>query len=92
MDLVTLRAEIDAIDRELVSLLERRMDVAADIASYKQANGLPVLDASREADKLASIRAMCRPETADLLPDVFRAVMAASRARQEKLLEERHGG
>ena len=92
MELPTLRSEIDALDRQLVELLERRIDVAAAIAAVKAENGLPVLDASREAEKLAAIRALCRPETAELLPDVFRAVMAASRTYQEKLLEERHGG
>ena len=92
MELSSLRTEIDALDRQLTELLERRMDIAAQIAACKRERGLPVLDVSREAEKLASIRAMCRPETAELLPGVFEAIMAASRAYQEKLLEDGHGG
>ena len=92
MELSELRKEIDALDRQLVDILERRMDVAAGIAAVKAENGIPVLDAARETEKIASIRAMCRPETAELLPAVFEAVMAASRSYQEKLMEERHGG
>ena len=92
MELSELRNDIDALDRQLLALLERRMDAAAEIAAYKQAHGLPVLDASREAEKLASIRALSRPETAELMSEVFQSVMAASRAYQEELMEERHGG
>ena len=92
MDLSSLRSEIDALDRQLTELLERRLDVAAQIAAYKLAHDLPVLDASREAEKLASIRSLCRPETGDLQSCVFESVMAASRAYQEKLMEEAHGG
>ena len=92
MDLTELRTEIDAIDRELIALLERRMDVAAGIASYKQERGLPVLDGAREAEKLDAVRVQCRPETAENIADIFKAVMAASRAHQKRLMEGGHGG
>lgn len=92
MELTELRAGIDAVDRELIALLERRMDIASAIADYKAAHGLPVLDAGREADKLASVRAQCRPETADGIAEIFAAVMAASRAHQRRRMEAGHGG
>lgn len=92
MELTELRSGIDAVDRELIALLERRMDIASAIADYKAARGLPVLDAGREADKLASVRAQCRPETADGIADIFAAVMAASRAHQHRRMEAGHGG
>ena len=91
MELTELRREIDGIDRELTALLERRMDIAADIAAYKRENGLPVLDPPREGEKLASVAAMCRPQTAELISGVFGAVMAASRAYQTALLEAENG-
>ena len=43
-----IRSRIDAIDREMAALFVRRMGAAADVAAYKQAEGLPVLDAARE--------------------------------------------
>ncbi len=91
MDLAQLRADIDELDRRLIELLEQRMDIAGSIAAYKSAHGLPVLDAGREAEKLSTVRAMCRPETADGIEAVFQAVMAASRTYQNTLLEDRHG-
>lgn len=91
-DILTLRERIDAIDSDLISLLEKRLDVAAEIAAYKQAHGLPALDASREAQKLDAVRAQCRPETAENIANVFRAVMSEARRYQEALMEERHDG
>lgn len=91
MELNDLRTEIDDIDRELIALLERRMDVAADIAAYKQKNGLAILDGGRETEKLSSIKAQCRAETAELIPSVFRGIMAASRAYQAVCMERSDG-
>ena len=90
MELTELREQIDAIDRELVALLERRLDVSAGIGRYKLAHDLPVLDASREAEKLAAIRAMCRPETQAHIDRAFDAILAGSRAYQGQLMEQSH--
>ena len=43
------RAEIDAVDAQLAALFERRMAAVLSVAQYKQAHGLPVYDAAREA-------------------------------------------
>ncbi len=91
MELSELRAQIDTIDRQLIELLEKRMDVAAGVAAYKAGRGLPVLDAARETEKLAAVEAQCRPETAKPLRGVFEAVIAASRAYQAALMEKNHG-
>ena len=47
------RAEIDAIDREIVALFERRMQVVVDVARIKKENGIAILDASREKEVIA---------------------------------------
>ncbi len=91
MELSRSREQIDSLDRQIVALLEQRLDVAEDIARYKLENGLPVLDEAREEEKLAAIRAMCRPETATLLGDVYGRILAASRAWQTRLMEQSHG-
>ena len=91
MDLTELRAQIDAVDAELVALLERRFDVAAAIADYKRAHGLPVLDAGREADKIATVKALCRPETAEHIGGLYGSIIAATRAYETQRMEGRHG-
>ncbi len=47
-DLKLYRERISEIDKEMISLFEKRMNVAEDIAAYKKEHGLPVKDESRE--------------------------------------------
>lgn len=42
------RLIIDEIDREMVKLFEKRMDIVNDVSEYKRKNKLPVYDAERE--------------------------------------------
>ena len=48
MELQELRNEINAIDGEMLALLERRLAVCRGIAECKRENGLPVRDAARK--------------------------------------------
>ncbi|MBQ8248576.1 MAG: chorismate mutase, partial [Clostridia bacterium] len=54
-DLSQCRAEIDAIDTELLALLEKRMRVAESVAKYKLANNMKVFDETRERAVLDKI-------------------------------------
>lgn len=81
------RAAIDAVDREIVRLFEERMTLCREVAKYKIAKGLQVLDRSREEKVLESRAAMLHdPYWADSVRALFEGVMALSRAEQEKLL------
>lgn len=46
------REEIDSIDRELVALFEKRMDMARLVAEYKKDNDMEIFHPSRERDVL----------------------------------------
>ena len=52
MDMNELREQINQIDEELVKLFSQRMQVARNIAQYKQENNLPVYDPERERQVL----------------------------------------
>ena len=41
-DLSEIRADIDAIDDELITLFKRRMDCAKEVGYYKKERGIPV--------------------------------------------------
>ena len=43
------RRRIDAVDTQLAALFEQRMAAVLEVARYKQAHGLPIFDAAREA-------------------------------------------
>ncbi len=81
------RQAIDRIDREIVRLFEERMSVAQDVAAWKIAHDLPVLDASREQQVLAARRAMLEnPELAEAVTALYECIMAQSRKAQTALL------
>ena len=56
MELADIRAEIDRLDDELVALLCRRMDCSLQVAAYKAAHHLPVLNEEREKQVLDGVR------------------------------------
>lgn len=92
-DLSALREEIDAIDRELVSLFQRRMAVAEQVAAYKMAHQLPVLDPGRERQVIAAKTALVdTPEEKAELSKLYESLMSLSRARQRRVMEGRGMG
>lgn len=53
-ELDELRQKINEIDRELVALYTKRLEVCREVGLYKKAHHLPVLDAAREKQVLRS--------------------------------------
>lgn len=51
-EMKNFRKEIDIIDEKLIKLFQRRMEISREIGKYKRLHKIPVLDASREAEKL----------------------------------------
>ena len=62
MDIEALRQEIDAIDKELVDLFCKRMDVSAGVADYKKANNQPIFVPARERAILQKVAQQAGPE------------------------------
>lgn len=52
MDLSEIRKKIDEIDSKLLPLFLERMNLSAEVAAYKKANNLPVLNKGREREIL----------------------------------------
>lgn len=83
------RAEIDAIDQELVRLFERRMDAVTEIARIKKAHKLPILDQSREYRVLDKVRGLTENKAyEDSMEDLFRSLMTITKAFETKQNEE----
>lgn len=86
MKLEELRTEIDAVDRELVRLLTQRMDLCSQVAQVKAQEGLPLYHPDREAQVIAKVQGLTRPEYAEHLGRVWQKIMEESRALQQKIL------
>jgi chorismate mutase/prephenate dehydratase len=84
--LAGLRTEIDRIDKDLVTLLNRRAELALQIGMVKQKQGMEVWSPAREDEvvsrALAASRGPMPPETLRL---IFRELMSSSRALQRPL-------
>ena len=82
------RSEIDEVDRQIVRLFEQRMQLCREVAQFKIANGMQVLDRSREEKVLDSRAAMLDDAYwAGSVRSLFEGMMALSRAEQQKMLE-----
>lgn len=87
MELSEIRKEIDALDAELVRVFTERMHVCASVAEYKQAHGLPVLDAARERQKLSSLTSSAPEEMRPYLLGLYSQIFELSRLYQGRLLQ-----
>ena len=82
------RTEIDAIDREIVSLFERRMQVVMDVARIKKENGMAIFDASREKEVIAKVQSYLKDATLkEELAEAYETLMKVSKDYQLKQMK-----
>lgn len=93
IDLSVSREQIDEIDRQIVELFERRMEVANEVAKYKIETGKAVYDKEREDQKLEKLGSMAHGAFNErAIRELFTQIMSVSRkyqygmVRQEKNL------
>ena len=88
-DLLVLRDEIDKIDRQMVDLFEKRMEICGEVAEYKINTGKKVLDRERELSKLQVLGDLAHSDfNRHGVTELFQQVMAMSRKLQYQLLEQ----
>ena len=86
MDLKDYRKEIDSIDSQLIRLFSQRMETAAGIAQYKKDHGMPVLDQSREQQKLLAVAEAAPEAIRDYTLSLYSLLFDLSRSYQTRLL------
>ena len=89
LDLEAIRRRIDKIDAQLVAALEERMEAVLEVAAYKKQQGLPVLDAAREAQVLSkACMRLQHKEYAPAVTAMMTTIMEQSKALEHVLLAE----
>lgn len=79
------RKEIDAIDKKLLELFEKRLDIASKIGVYKKENGLEILCEKRESEILSlRVSETKNPLYKEHVKEFFQNLMYISRKIQEK--------
>lgn len=83
------RAEIDAVDGELLRLLNVRATLAIRVGESKRSAGLSVLDGAREREVIERARrANAGPLDAAAVARLFRRIIDESRRAEAASLEE----
>nr|WP_239472476.1 chorismate mutase [Streptococcus alactolyticus] len=83
IDLDVTRQKIDAIDADLVALLEERMQLVNDVVAYKKTVGKPILDTSREHAVLQKVADKVQEKAfEDTIVNTFSDIMKRSRDYQ----------
>ncbi len=91
MKLEDYREKIDTVDEKLVALFAERMELSRAIAEYKKENGLPVLDASREKEKLESAAERSPAELREYTRRLYAMLFELSRDYQRELIGKECG-
>ena len=86
MELSEIRAKIDAVDDQMLKLFLERMDLAEEVAAYKNEHRLPILNKERERAVLAKVteNAGNRERYAYHL---FSTLFELARSRQAELID-----
>jgi chorismate mutase len=87
-----LRSRIDAIDEQLVRLLNVRVACAVEVGRLKHEAGLPIYQPDRESQVLGRVRtsatALSGPLTAEAVVRIFERVIDEAR-RAERAVSDR---
>lgn len=82
------RDKIDAIDAELLRLLNQRAECVIEIGKFKRKENLPIYDPRREAEVIAHVTGLSRgPLEAKAVARLFERIIDESR-RVERLASE----
>ena len=85
------RRQIDALDSELLRLLNQRAAIACEIASIKVASGLPAYDGNRERQVLARvIEKNTGPLDDQSVTDIFSGIIRETRRLGTQRMEEQN--
>ena len=89
MNISELRKQIDHVDRQIVELFEKRMEICDRIGDVKLASGGRVFDRDRELDKLRAVRELAHTDLNKTgAEELFRLLMSVSRKLQYRKLSE----
>lgn len=88
-ELEKCRVEIDEIDRKIIELYEKRMNIVKKVTQYKIENSMPVLDSSRESKMLEkNLNLINELEFKKYYPSVLNGFLKASKDMQNELIDK----
>ncbi|MDR1892171.1 MAG: chorismate mutase [Oscillospiraceae bacterium] len=86
-ELAAVRAEINAVDKELIPLFDRRMALSSRVANIKAKGNLAITDEAREREVIASAVAASDGSHDSEVASFARTLIALSKIRQNQSLQ-----
>jgi chorismate mutase len=85
-ELSRCREQIQQIDRDIISLLQRRVELARQTGELKRSSGLPILDPRREAEVIRNAVANARDAglSEEPIREIFWHILGMSRKAQQE--------
>ena len=89
-DLKDIREDIDQVDKQILDLFTKRMELACQVAEYKIYTGKKVYDKTREDQKLDRLASYAEDDFSRLaIRELYTQIMAISRKKQFAILNEK---
>ena len=86
-DLSITRQQIDEVDSKIVELLEKRLDLALEVAKYKSETGKAIYDKEREQQKLNKLGGLAHGEfNSKSIQEIFTQIMSVSKRYQYRAI------
>ena len=86
MELSEIRTRIDAVDDQLLKLFLERMELAEEVAAYKNEHHLPILNKQREREILAKVTAKAGDKERYAY-HLYSTLFELARSRQAELVD-----
>ena len=87
MELQDIRARIDRVDEQILTLFLERMRLAEEVAEYKREHHLPIFNQAREREILDRVAEQSAGHARYAVP-LFATLMELARTRQAELLSD----
>lgn len=86
MNLNEIRNQIDSMDREILDLFQKRMNLCRDVAAYKKANNMQIFQESREQQILNKMEYLAEDDMKAGARALFTVIMDISKKLQQQLI------
>ena len=86
MNLNEIRTQIDKMDREILDLFQKRMNLCRDVAAYKMANDLPIFQEEREIQILDKVERLAEEDMKSGVRALFTVIMDISKQLQRQMI------
>lgn len=88
MDITESREKIDLIDKQIVELFQKRMDISVEVANYKRKTGKKIYDKEREAEILEKLGNLADSQfNKQGVQELYTQIMSISRKLQYAMIE-----